>query len=652
MGGRPPFFSTNQIRYKKMRKTICLWGCLLFALLATGRVQAQDSLRLAACLGDHMVLQRDTPACLWGWAPAGARVQLRMGALTMETQASEQGRWQCWLPAHPAGGPHRIALQAAGQSLQLDDVLFGDVWLASGQSNMEWTVGMKVQDMEREVAQADHPQIRYYKAPKVYAPQPREQAPPSAWRVVSPATVSDCSAVGYFFARRLQQDTGVPVGIVDASWGGTPIEAWMSAPLLQAFPQVQLPHLDAATWEQTAAQNEENARRQWALVCDERTGAEKGWGAEKTSAEGWQALRLPNEKPLQGAVWLRRWVELPAAGAAVLRLSDQVGSLHAQVYVNGRRLCSLQGGDAAFAAPIALPAGMLRKGRNLIALRLADSWADAVRIGQGPFELWLQGQRHALQGEWQYRQEAPLPSFVRYANTPTMLFNGMLAPLRPLRLKGFLWYQGESNAGRYAEYAELLRSMVLDWRVHWQQGHLPFLSVQLASYMPSGPEPEDTAWARLREAQQLGLRLPHAHLVTAIDVGDPANVHPRNKQEVGRRLALMALQEVYGYAAAAPVPQVQQVRFLPGEARLRISHLEGWQPSQSLGFALAGADRRFYWAALERQGEEWVLRAPEVPMPVALRYGWGNSPRLGVQNAQGWPLLPFRTDDWPLGGAQ
>lgn len=471
-------------------------------LVAAGLVStlgAHATVRLPALVGDHMVLQRNAPVPVWGWAAPGEQVTVLFRGQRYSATPAATGRWQVSLPAQPAGGPYTMTIQGQN-TLTVQDILVGDVWLASGQSNMELPLRDKnapapgayplVLNAEQEVAAATFPQIRQFTVKKTVAYQPQTESEGSGWQVCSPATAGSFSAVGYFFARALYQRYQVPIGLLSSPWGGTPAEAWVSAEALG-----QLPDFKAKVANLTAP-----------------------------------------EKDAQ--------------------------------------------------------------------------------------------------------------------NTPTVLYNAMIAPLLPYALAGVIWYQGESNVGRAAQYRTLFPTLIRDWRARFGQPALPFLFVQLANFTKPLQLPAESAWAELREAQAQALALPRTGMAVAIDLGEAADIHPADKQDVGYRLALVARQVAYGdKQVVAAGPTYQSMRVEGGQVRVKFANAgAGLQlrtgTTTPTGFAVAGADHQFHWAAATLAGSEVVLTCAAVPAPVAVRYDWADNPSGNLYNRDGLPAAPFRTDQW------
>ncbi|MDP1899264.1 MAG: sialate O-acetylesterase [Rubrivivax sp.] len=646
------------------RRTLAV---LTLALLGSAGALAQA--RLAGVFGDHMVLQRQVPIRVWGWAAPGELVTVVFRGSRRSAVAGRDGRWQVTLPAAPAGGPHELRVLARNE-LVLRDLLVGELWVASGQSNMEWPL-KDVDDAEREVAAADHPLIRHAKVAHQAALRPADDIAALRWQVASPATAGEFSAVAYFFARRLSRELGIPVGLINSSWGGSHLETWTSPRAALADPDLapQVQDLPASATELLARRGQ----RALALVQGWQPGlpvtppeAEPAaFAAPDLDDHAWPTLAVPRlweEQGLpgvDGVVWLRRRVDLSpaqAAGPATLHLGavDDCD----EAWVNGQRVGGLCGWDTPRCWPV--PAGVLRAGSNSIAVRVTDTGGGGGLHGDAAVpQLATVAGVVPLAGPWKARVAAlQQPTELGMNDAPTLLFNGMVHPLLPLRMRGVLWYQGESNVARAARYAGAFQRLITDWRMQWGQGDFPFYYVQLASFLPAGRNSlAGSTWAELRDAQRQALSLPRTGMVVATDVGDAHDIHPRRKQPVGDRLAAWALRHLHGKAVAFSGPVLRGLRGLrvgDGRVKLQFAHAEGGLRSrgggQSLqGFAIAAADGRFQPAQARAQGRTVRVWREGVAAPVAVRYGWVDNPQeTDLVNAAGLPASPFRTDRWPL----
>ena len=656
------------------------------AVLALSATGASADVQLAGVLGDHMVLQRDRPIRIWGTAAPGEAVQVQLKLHARRTTAGADGRWTVQLPALPAGGPYELIAQGNNR-VTLNDVLLGDVWLCSGQSNMEWTLAQS-QDGPREVAAADHPLIRHIKVPRRASLQPQADMTPTPWQASSPATAGAFSAVAYHFAVQVQTRLAaagkkpVPIGLVNASWGGSHIETWTSRraaladPVLAAVVQGMPPA--AASFAATQTSLALAAVRRWQgdlplpdlqAAADAPEKLRAAWASPALDDQAWPTLNAPQvweEQGLpnfDGTLWMRRSVTLSAeqaAGAAVLHLGaiDDCD----ETWINGHHL----GGQCQWDAPrrYIVPAGWLQAGNNVIAVQVDDTGGGGGFHGAASaMQLETLGGTLPLHGAWRARVQAPMhktePAF---NDLPTLLFNGMLQPLLPLQFSGVLWYQGESNVPRAARYAQDFQRLITDWRTQWRQPRLPFLWVQLAAFLPLEKNSlQGSGWAELRDAQRQALALPATGMVVATDVGDAHDIHPRNKRAVGERLAAWAQRLVYGPAhTVASGPVLRGQRLLPnGQVELQFDvqgdpvrggHLAARGGGAALqGFAVAGADRRFVPARAEIQGRTVRVWHESVPQPRAVRYAWVNNPeQANLVNNSGLPASPFRTDRWPL----
>jgi len=635
------------------------------------------SLSAASVFTDHMVLQSGMPLPVWGHGKPGARVTVTAAGHRANADVNPQGDWMLKLPAlPPSASPIELVIESDGQRIGFTDVLIGEVWLASGQSNMEWPVSSSNNAAE-EIAAANFPLIRLFHIPQKVASAPRRDVD-ATWKVCSPQTVGSFSAVAYFFGRHLHRTLNVPVGLIHPSWGGTPAESWTSRESLLAHPQLQM-IVERFETQLNNADAQADYQQKYAQWSDKafhkdtgNLGETQGWAGTQHNPADWKTMTLPRYwqsagLPFNGAVWFRKEVDVPASAAgkaARLRLGP-IDDFDV-TYFNGQRIGATgpetpQAHAAMRDYPV--PANLVKPGRNVIAVRVFDHYGQGGIYGQ-PLQLVLDGAPPlSLAGDWQYRIERrcepctepppPAPLNWNHSWAPSGLFNAMLHPVIPYAIRGVIWYQGESNADRAEQYRVLLPEMITDWRRHWNQGDFSFLIVQLANYGVTLPDPADSNWAELREAQQhTATALPNTGLAVTIDIGDPGDIHPRNKQDVGKRLALAAERLAYGRETRHSGPVYDSMTIENNFIRLRFRHADGLTiaPGHSLSqFAIAGEDRKFVWADAHIEGEEVIVSNPNISHPVAVRYQWANSPAPGhLTNAAGLPAAPFRTDDWPL----
>lgn len=623
---------------------------------------AQAEVRLAQVFSDHMVLQRQQPIPVWGWARAGEAVSVQLHGQSAQATADAQGRWRALLKAEAAGGPYTLVVQG-DNSLRVDDVLIGDVWLASGQSNMEWSVGQS-DNAEAEVAQSHFPAIRHIKIPKTVAFAAAADVGQASWKVAGPATTGEFTAAGYFFARKLHQETGVPIGIVNASWGGTHVETWISHAALASrpdFPMALMPTDGAAINARYQARMSQLIAR-WQGAAPDLALASATWKDRDFDDSAWATLRAPQYweeqglDALDGVVWYRRVLELTpqqAASAATLHLGtiDDCD----ETWVNGQRVGDTCGWDTQ--RHYAVPAGLLTAGKNVIAVRVTDTGGGGGPYGDAAgMRLQTGTDSVALAGVWKARVQSIQDKGVPAPNDlPTLLFNSMISPLVDFPIKGVIWYQGESNVPRAQQYMQTFALLIKDWRTQWRQPQLPFYFVQLASFLPLEKNSlKGSDWAELREAQRHALLLPATGMVVATDIGNALDIHPRNKQTVGLRLALLALKNDYGrktVVASGPVYQALRVR--KSQLEISFSEVGGGlvlpQGQTTLrGFTVADASGRFVPAQAQIKGNKVLVSSPEIKHPVAVRFGWVDNPEQNnLFNREGLPASPFRTDVWP-----
>ena len=612
---------------------------------------------------DNMVLQREQSDPVWGWTTPGATCTVTVAGKTAKAVAGADGRWTAKLPPLPVGGPYTLTVKGP-ETVRRTNVLVGDVWICSGQSNMEFGVGNGVNAQE-EIAAAKYPNIRLFTVQHNIKADPQDLAPAAPWAPCTPDSIrqqgqwNGFSAVGYFFGRDLHRTLHIPIGLIQTVWGGTPAEAWTSGPALAKMPDF------ASAIAQRDAQRGATAplaQRMTEWYAKNDPGLAGKWADPATKDGGWPAMPLPGVfqsagvpelAKFNGVIWYRKDVDLSAEAAAQGATLRFVADDNDTAWVNGVPVGATEGYQALRAYKI--PASALKAGRNVIAVRVLDTGGVGGIYGD-PAGLVLDvpgGQSVPLAGQWRYKvgvslaSATPLPLDTNGdQNAPTVLFNGMVNPLIPFGIKGAIWYQGESNAGRAYQYKTLLPTMIGDWRTRWGGASFPFYIVQLANFNTEGD-----AWPELREAQWLTAKnLSNSGLATAIDVGNPTDIHPTNKQEVGRRLALVAEAKSYGKSVEYSGPIYKGMTVQGGAVRLSFTHLGGGLKAKTdgplTGFLVAGADQKFVPAQAKIDGDSVLVSSPDVSSPAAVRYAWTGNPAVSLYNKAGLPALPFRTDDW------
>jgi len=641
-------------------KTLLNKLALASLLMVFGPFAVAD-VKLPRLLSDGLILQRDMPANLWGWADDGETVRVFLDGTLAGTAEAFNGRWQMQLPAHPAGGPHQLKFQG-DNTLAVKDVWFGDIWIASGQSNMELPME-RVQDRyAAEIAAADLPLLRQFKVPKDYDfERPHEDVDGAGWVPSTPATVGEFSAVAWFFARSLQDRYGVPIGIINSSYGGSPAEGWLSEQELEAWPE----YLDIAksyreegylAGLRAADQADADAWYGNLDQLDRGLNADPPWSASDIDDADWPLMNVPgnwadtNLGPVHGAVWFRQTINLPASvedQPALLNLGRIVDA--DTTWINGVKV-----GATTYQYPprrYEIPAGVLREGSNTIVVRVVNVDGEGGFVTDKPYWLKSGSQTFDLEGPWRFQlgaaSEAIPPMRFQEWRQPLGYYNAMLAPLQNMTIKGVIWYQGESNVGRAAEYEQLFPAMIRAWRRQWGQGDFPFLFVQLANFLQANDAPVDSEWAELRDAQKAALSEPATAMAVTIDVGEWNDIHPLNKQAVGERLALAARRVAYGEADLVySGPMLDSVEAGDGSLILRFRHTGGGLEARGgplHEFAVAGADGRYAWADAGIRGDTVVVRNDAVPDPVWVRYAWADNPaRANLYNREGLPASPFQ----------
>ncbi len=617
------------------------------------------AVELPRIFADGMVLQRDRPIPVWGHGDAGARIVVSFAGAKTTAQADAQGAWRIERPARRAGGPYEMRIDDGRAPRELHDVLGGDVWLASGQSNMEWPLAQAA-DAEAEIARATDPQIRHFKIPKSWSGEAQTQLAGGEWVASSPGAAGDFSAVAHFFARELRKATGVPIGIIDSTWGGSRIEAWMDAPSqgLDAKAMVELGRKLREADERALAQTRRNLARWPSLPMDDA-----GWQAAELDQREWVPITVPalwesaGWAGVDGVAWYRAAFALSAAEAkngivlGVGRIDDSDVT-----WVNGRQVGRT---DMQYNLPrrYEVPAEALHAGVNHVAVRVSDFGGGGGIHGEAG-EVFVQpqgAQARPLTG-WVFRPSKVSVALVDDKNQdPALLYNAMIHPLQPYALRGAIWYQGEANAGNTSDalrYRRQFPAMIEQWRTQWHAPALPFLWVQLANFISGADQGDSSPWAVLRESQSATLALPATAQAVTIDIGNPDNIHPLDKQDVGKRLALAARHVAYGETLVYSGPVFADMQVERGLATLSFAAGNGALAVRGggndvHGFQLAGADRVFHPAQAVIRDGKVAVRSDAVPVPVAVRYAWSDNPvDADLANDAGLPASPFRSDAW------
>ncbi|MBP7556988.1 MAG: sialate O-acetylesterase [Chitinophagaceae bacterium] len=631
-----------------------IWSTLL-ALTVAGMMPATATVKLPRIFTPHMVLQRNKPVQLWGWADKGEKVTVEWQGKKLSTKTGSDGNWQVSLPAMQAGGPYKLVVQGKNR-IELDDILIGDVYVCSGQSNMEWTM-RAVNNSEKEVRDGNNPLLRLFTVQKATAFEPAADLEGGQWQTCTPEHLIDFSAVAYFFGRKLAAEEKIPIGLISSNWGGTNVQTWISWDVMGKLSGYT--DQDRLQFKAAKSGMEQKLASFRSLLLENKGEKEKwfdGGGDWKPIRQpmAWEQSVIGNA---DGIVWMKKEWTLPASLAGnKARLYLGPIDDHDVTYVNGVKVgaTDVYNKERVYE----LDASVLKPGKNLLVVKVTDDGGGGGLYGS-PEQLYVEvaGERIPLAGDWQYRSVALTTEFgiqdVGPNQFPSQLFNAMIAPFIKMPIAGAIWYQGESNVGEAVKYRSLFPELIRNWRSKWND-EFPFMWVQLANFTAPATVPGPSDWAELREAQSQTLSLPRTGQAVIIDIGEAFDIHPRNKQDVGLRLALAAEKIVYDRQLVYSGPTYDHMEIRGNEIILHFKNTgSGLQARDRYaylrGFTIAGADQRFVWAPARIEGNTVIVSAEAVKQPVAVRYAWANNPDdANLYNREGLPASSFRTDNWPV----
>ncbi|WPO78919.1 sialate O-acetylesterase [Flavobacterium sp. KACC 22761] len=616
-----------------------------------------SQIKLPRLISDRMVLQRDIPVKIWGWAAPNEKVELSFDKKKFNTTASQDGNWIITLPSQKAGGPYEMTLSASN-SIVLKDILFGDVWLCSGQSNMELPME-RVKDKYRDIiAKANNSEIRQFLVPDQYDfAKENTDLSSGEWKAVNAANILNFSAVAYFFASEIYAKYKVPIGLINSALGGSPAESWLSADAVKKFPEYDAEYQkfkDGTLGTQIEANDKKVSSDWYSGINRQDEGLKKQWSKADLDDIDWPVMNIPGYwsdyalEKTNGAVWFRKEVNLSnlKASSAKLILGRIVDA--DSVYVNGNFV-----GTTSYLYPprkYSFDPKFLKEGKNEIAIRVINNSGKGGFVEDKPYQLILDKDSIDLRGPWKYKlgvKMSPLPSptFIRWK--PVGLYNAMIAPLTNYAIKGTLWYQGESSTKKPEEYGALMETLISSWRSAWKQGHFPFLVVQLANFMEPKTEPAESNWAALRQQQKNTLAIPNTGMAVTIDLGEWNDIHPLNKYDVGKRLALQAEKIAYGeknIVASGPLFKSAEKKgnqlilsFTDTGSGLMIKNSDRLK-----GFEIAGSDGKFVWASAVIEGNKVNVWNENIAKPVKVRYAWADNPiEANLYNKENLPASPF-----------
>lgn len=631
---------------------------ILVTLLLSISVNAQ--IKLPRLISDGMILQRDTKVKIWGWASPKEKIQLDFNQKTYKTETNAEGKWTIVLPSQKVGGPYEMTLKGSN-TIVLKNILFGDVWVCSGQSNMELPMDRLKDKYKDVIAKAENPNIRQFLVPdQYYFANEKEDFASGEWVSANPVSVLQFSGVAYFFALEIYEKYKIPIGLINSALGGSPAESWISEENVKKFPdyyQEYLKYKDGKL-EVQIDQNDKKVSNDWyKLANNSDLGLKSNWSNPEFNDTDWKTMNVPGYWAdnqlgnINGVVWFRKEFLLPKVkeNTAKLILGRIVDA--DSVYVNGQFV-----GTTSYQYPpriYSFNANILKGGKNEIAVRIINNSGKGGFVLDKPYELVLGKDTLDLKGLWKYELGAkmlPLPgqTFVRWK--PVGLYNAMIAPLKNYSVKGVLWYQGESSTKKPSEYFSLMETLITNWRTQWQQPKLPFLVVQLTNFMDPKTEPVESNWAALRQQQLNILTIPNTGLAVTIDLGEWNDIHPLNKYDVGKRLSLQARKKVYGEKdLVASGPLFKSMEQKGNKLILSFTDIGSGLLAKNndvlKGFAIANNDGKFVWANATIEGDKVVVWNDAISNPSKVRYAWADNPvEANLYNKENLPASPFESD--------
>ncbi|MCG6960341.1 beta galactosidase jelly roll domain-containing protein [bacterium BMS3Abin03] len=640
-----------------MKTKLAIIFIIVFSLASFGKV------KLPKLISDGMILQRNTDVNIWGWADANENISVSFVGSTYNTIADNKGNWKVVLADLKPGGPYQMQIN----SITINNILVGDVWVCSGQSNMELPMRRVSWNYPSEIEHSENKYIRQFLVPDKYNfDEPQNDLSSGTWKSASPENTPDFSATAYFFAKFLYEKYKVPIGLINSALGGSPVESWISGNALKKFPkyynEAKL-FRDSILIKKIEASDRARSNAWYTLLHKVDRGfkdPENIWYKTNLNTSDWSTMEVPgywSEETdlgqLNGVIWFRKKVEIPSSMAgksAKLILGRIVDADSA--FINGQFV-----GTVSYQYPprrYDIPTGLLKAGENTIVVRVISNIGKGGFVPDKQYAVVTKDTSINLTGEWKFHLGAEMPplesqTFIRWK--PTGLYNAMIAPLLNYKIKGVIWYQGESNAERPKEYLSLFSTMIKDWRTNWNEGNFPFLFVQLPNFMETKSEPSESNWALLREAQLKTLSLPNAGMVVAIDIGEWNDIHPLDKKDVGYRFALAAEKLAYGDNIVYSGPIYKSMKIDGNKIILSFTHtgsgLIAKGDNKLKYFAIAGNNKKFVWANAKIENNKVVVWNDKVKNPVAVRYAWADNPDgANLYNKEGLPASPFRTDDF------
>ncbi|RYE26785.1 MAG: sialate O-acetylesterase [Sphingobacteriaceae bacterium] len=647
-----------------MKTTFIILASLIWLSQAT-----YAKITLPELVSNGMILQRNQRIAVWGWADNQEKITINFKNKTYTTTTGANKEWKIWLPSMSAGGPFTMSIKGSNQIL-IKNILIGDVWLCSGQSNMEYVLKRSEIIYADEIAHANNDQIRQFAVKPNWSYTVVTNVKSNGWEPVTPQNVLKFTAVGYFFAKSLYAKYHVPIGLINSTYGGTPIQSWMSEDALIKFPDLLNQfdeYRDTAKVNTILQENKAVTTNWYSTVVKTDTGrnnltGQPVWAGNNIDFSSWSQIQVPGFwqdqklKNLNGVVWYKKQVVLSSAYVGKQGILE-LGNIFSEdtTYFNGVKIGSTS--SQYLARRYTVPAGLIRPGNNIITVRVLNKEGSGGFLKDKPYKLTIDGTGISLSGEWICKVGAnmlPLLSagIKQFSREPAVLYNAMIAPLKSYTIKGVIWYQGENNTSAAKKYTALFPALINDWRKKWQQKNLPFIYVQLASYMPVIDHPSDSQWAELREAQTTALKLPNTGMAVIHDTGEWNDVHPINKKDVGERLSLAARHVAYNEDKVIySGPIFQSAKVIENKMVITFNDFGSELVVKGGGelnhFAIAGSDKKFIWARAVIKNNCIIVWNDSVSKPIAVRYAWANNPQgANLYNKNGLPASSFRTDSW------
>ncbi|MBK0369411.1 sialate O-acetylesterase [Flavobacterium agrisoli] len=633
---------------------------LVFLFLVASLI-ANANVRMPLLFTDGMVFQRNKPISIWGWADANEKIEVRFNKQVKTIVANKDGKWILNLDAENAGGPFELTIIGKNK-IVIKDVLVGEVWICSGQSNMEFTV-KQAKDFEIEKKDANYPQIRQFLVEKDMSSTPKEDFKSAKWSSSNEQTVGDFTAAGFYFARKIYKELNIPIGLLHTSWGGTCVETWTSKEALENSSEFKemIAQVPSVNMDEVLENYRKSALGNIKKIqgFDVSLDNESQFKDPEFQDANWPEIKVPslweNQQigNIDGIVWMRKTIVLTAEQAkkeAVLYLAKVDDE--DLTYVNGVQVGTNNLWDKLRVYKI--PSGVLKEGTNVIAVRITDySGGGGIYGDPSDLKIDFKDSNLPLDGLWKFNV-VKVRIEISPNSYPSLLYNAMVNPLVPYAIQGVLWYQGEANVSRAAQYKKAFPLLIQDWRIKFKQGDFPFYFVQLSTFNEfNGNSNSGSKWAELREAQSETLKLPNTGMVVTTDIGNAKDIHPTNKQDVGLRLAAIALNNDYGKKQVCSGPMYKSQEIKENQIILTFTNIGSGlsRPNNSelKGFEIAGADKIFHFAKAHIQGNQIIVSSDKVQNPLAVRYGWADDDtEINLFNKEKFPASPFRTDNWEL----